>query len=422
MDKNEKNSQFSKNIKSLFNTKYFFNKHKLNRKLKSIISKEKSLNDRKIPDFDYGQMFHFFKVDMKKFDEDQLKRKNFFKSLYDENKRFHKEYTKNYSSNIKITTKDTKPNIKSKTFQKFYDKNRIQDNSTQENNLFNNDPLLVSTNDMKSFYMNKELDEDEEYKDEALAYINKLEMNINTKSILNKVKNALYNYKKERKEKKEKKLCLNKEKKRNVRKFPFIESENNENTYNKKSRNFQKLKRDLMSTKYYKKYSSEIKRYNDNMKECIEKLNKTNNNFFPRNKQISFENNKIENLNNYIRQSYISRNERNILSLFNNTDNDNVRHHYSSKLNKIFERIPIEKNIRKKEMNCSNQIESLYDALFEIRKKIQKNQKKSESELRYLYTYFTKNSDKKFKQSSLENQKLLKLDKELVYSVNSLND
>ena len=121
---------------------------------------------------------------------------------------------------------------------------------------------------MKSFYMNKELDEDEEYKDEALAYVNKLEMNINTKSILNKVKNALYNYKKERKEKKEKKekkLCLNKEKKRNVRKFPFIESENNENTYNKKSRNFQKLKRDLMSTKYYKKYSSEIKRYNDNV-------------------------------------------------------------------------------------------------------------------------------------------------------------
>ena len=42
--------------------------------------------------------------------------------------------------------------------------------------------------------------------------------------------------------------------------------------------------------------------------------------------------------------------------------------------------------------------------------------------LKYLYSYFTKDSDKKFQQSFLENQRLLKLDKELVYSVNSFND
>ena len=48
--------------------------------------------------------------------------------------------------------------------------------------------------------------------------------------------------------------------------------------------------------------------------------------------------------------------------------------------------------------------------------------KKNENELRYLYTVFGNSTGKIFKQSFMENKKLVKLDKELVLSVNSFDD
>ena len=414
-------SQFSKNIKTLFNeeSKYYYNKHKLNVKLKTLINKDKSLNDRKMVNFDYGQMFHYFKIDMKKFDDEQKKRKNFFKSLYDENTKFHKEYKKNYSTNSKVTTKKIRPNIRSKTFLKFYEKHQITDNSIQDNNLFNKDPLLVTNNDIKYFYLNKEIDDNDndnvdDFNDEALIYVNKLENNINRKSILNKVKNALSSYKKE---KKENKLNLNKE-----GDFPFIDNNND------KSKKNQNIKKDTISKKYYKKFSMDIKKYNNNMKEIIDKLNKTSNDYRYRNRQINFEINKTQANKNYKKKSHTNRNKTHIFKIFNNIDSDNLIPNYyyshSTKINKLLSDISTDRNKRKNNNgpNCSNQIESLYDALFDIRKNIKKYEKKNESELRFLYTYFSKNSGKKFKQSFLENQRLLKLDKELVYSVNSFND
>jgi hypothetical protein len=81
LNKNEvfKNSAFSKNIKDLFNTEFnqYYNKNRLSNKLKSIISKEKTLNARKIKDFNYSKMFHNFKNDMLKFEEEQNRQKNF---------------------------------------------------------------------------------------------------------------------------------------------------------------------------------------------------------------------------------------------------------------------------------------------------------------------------------------------------------
>jgi hypothetical protein len=410
MEENKKNifnkSHFSKNIKSLFikESQNYYNKHRLNLKLKSLIRKEKSLNDRKIIDFNYGKMFHFFKVNMKKFDDGQLKRKNFYKSLYEENTRFNKEYQKNFSSNTQITHKQTKPNIKSKTFQKFYDKHQITDTSKQVNNLFKRDPLLVSNNDIKLFYMSKETENGEdEFDDEALKYVNKLENNINQKSVLNKVRNALFNNKKR---KKEKKLSLNKEKD-----FPIIEDSKSMHEKNK----IKNLKNEFISKNYYKKYSMDMKRYNRNLKEMISKLNKTNNNDFNfKNKHLSFENNN---------KNYNNKRNGNTLNL-HDIDNENQKTNYYSCYSKnIGSTISDIKIDRKKEKNrSSNQIESLYNALFQIKKNISKYEKKNENEIKYLYTIFGHNSGKKIKQSFIENQKLIKLDKELVYSVNSFND
>ena len=415
MEENKKNifnkSHFSKNIKSLFikESQNYYNKHRLNLKLKSLIRKEKSLNDRKIIDFNYGKMFHFFKVNMKKFDDGQLKRKNFYKSLYEENTRFNKEYQKNFSSNTQITHKQTKPNIKSKTFQKFYDKHQITDTSKQVNNLFKRDPLLVSNNDIKLFYMSKETENGEdEFDDEALKYVNKLENNINQKSVLNKVRNALFNNKKR---KKEKKLSLNKEKD-----FPIIEDSKSMHEKNK----IKNLKNEFISKNYYKKYSMDMKRYNRNLKEMISKLNKTNNNDFNfKNKHLSFENNN---------KNYNNKRNGNTLNL-HDIDNENQKTNYYSSYScninkKLRTSFNDDKNKKMKDnRSSSNQIESLYNELFKIKKNISRHEKKNENEIKYLYTIFgNNNSGKKFKQSFIENQKLLKLDRELVYSINSFND
>jgi hypothetical protein len=346
---------------------------------------------------------------MKKFDDGQLNRKNFYKSLYEENTRFNKEYQKNFSSNTQITHKQTKPNIKSKTFQKFYDKHQITDTSKQVNNLFKRDPLLVSNNDIKLFYMSKETENGEdEFDDEALKYVNKLENNINQKSVLNKVRNALFNNKKR---KKEKKLSLNKEKD-----FPIIEDSKSMHEKNK----IKNLKNEFISKNYYKKYSMDMKRYNRNLKEMISKLNKTNNNDFNfKNKHLSFENNN---------KNYNNKRNGNTLNL-HDIDNENQKTNYYSSYScninkKLRTSFNDDKNKKMKDnRSSSNQIESLYNELFKIKKNISRHEKKNENEIKYLYTIFgNNNSGKKFKQSFIENQKLLKLDKELVYSVNSFND
>ena len=408
MNENKKNSfnksNFSRNIKSLFikESKNYYNKHRLNLKLKSLISKEKSLNDRKIVDFNYGEMFHFFKVGMKKFEDSQMKRKKFYKTLYEENTRFNKEYQKNYSSNNQINPSQTKTGIKSKTFQKFYDKHQITDTSKQLNNLFNRDPLLVSNNDIKLFYMSKDIKTGEEYKDEALDYVTKLESNINTKSVINKIKNSMIN-----------KLRLNKDKD-----FPFIEDKISPD---KKKTGIINLKNDVISRNYYKKYTLDIKKYNHEIKHMISKLNKTAKDKV--NKHISFKEQKFEK-----NQIYYSNKRNNSYNIFNDMDNENFETNYfSSYSNTINNRFfnfnsSSDRNKKKKESKSSNQIASLYNELFKIKKNIIKYEKKNENEIRYLYTIFANNPSKRFKQSFLENQKLRKLDKELVYSVNSFND
>ena len=415
MEENKKNvfnkTHFAKNIKSLFNkeSKNYYSKRRLNIELKSLISKEKSLNDRKIIDFNYGEMFHFFKVGMKKFDDEQKRRKNFYKTLYEENTRFNKEYQKNYSSNSQIKPKQTKTNIKSKTFQKFYDKHQITDKSKQINNLFNRDPLLVSNNDIKLFYMGKEPPEKEdEFKDEALDYVNKLESNLNQKSIVTKMRNAIYNHEK----KKKNKFSLNKEKE-----FPLIE-DNYFGGGEKKVKDLKKNSR--ISKNIYRKYSMDLKRYNHKVKKIISHLNETNNIEFGRNHKLSFEKNNTE--QNYHKK--YSHNRNNFKNIFNDIDNENQKTNYYSCYSKnIGSTISDIKIDRKKEKNrSSNQIESLYNALFQIKKNISKYEKKNENEIKYLYTIFGHNSGKKIKQSFIENQKLIKLDKELVYSVNSFND
>jgi len=367
-------SKFSKNIKDLFSTEYgqFYDKNRLSTKLKYLISKEKSLNNRKIKDFNYSKMFHFFKVDMRKFEDEQNKKKTFYKTLKEENLKFNQDYKKNYSSKIpsnNLNSPDS--NIKSKTFQKFYNKNRInlEQNSKKLNNFFNRDPLLYSKNDIDLFYLDKDIDEDYLYnnEDEALNYVTKLELNINEKSVLNKIKNILNR----KKSKKEKKLNLN------------DVPENSEDDF----------KNNISENKFNTQFSSKgntitnMKRYNQIVQKEIQKLNSVNNNNIS-NKNKSL--NKIYNLKQDVKPKYYD-----TLSEFSKKRSKNIE---------------------------SNQIENLYNEIIRIKKNLKQFEKKNAKELKYLYTAYSKNKGKKLKLSLNENQTLFNLDRKLVYTVNSFND
>ena len=117
----------------------------------------------------------------------------------------------------------------------------------------------------------------------------------------------------------------------------------------------------------------------------------------------------------------VKRNKNNYISM--DYDNKNTDYYSSSeKANKNLYNLNYDINKKKKDNKTSNQIESLYNELFKIKQNINKYEKRNENDLRYLYTVFGNNSGKKIKQSFVENKKLIKLDKELVFSVNSFND
>lgn len=358
-------SQFSKNIKTLFNeeSKYYYNKHKLNVKLKTLINKDKSLNDRKMVNFDYGQMFHYFKIDMKKFDDEQKKRKNFFKSLYDENTKFHKEYKKNYSTNSKVTTKKIRPNIRSKTFLKFYEKHQITDNSIQDNNLFNKDPLLESNNDINLYYMNKNVNTDNIYDDKSMIYINKLEGNINQNSILNKIKN--------------------------------ITSKNSKKANNNKDRLKLNIDNDDISS-------------NTDKNKTKSKKNKFKNNILNRNTIMGTKrpNQTLPGLTSNWTDfpGYKSKNSNKIFNLKSGINKTG----YNYKKTKIF--------------ISPNQIKNIYNEIIRIKKNVKTFEKNNEKELKFYYTIFANKEPKKLKMSSDENKKIFKMDRNLVYTVNSFND
>ena len=368
------NSKFSRNVRDLFSSEFtqYYNKNRLNTKLKSLISKEKTLNNRKIKDFDFGKMFHFFKVDMRKFEDEQNKQKNFYKTLYEENRKFNQEYTKSYSSKIPSNSiNNTDSNIKSKTFQKFYNKHKIklEQNFKKVNNLFNRDPLLDSNLGINIFYMNKKIDNDylEKGNDDALNYIARLEEDINENSVLNKIKHIL-----NRKKKQEKKLNLNSEEESEEEFYKTKYSKTMDNktlrTINRKN----KKKNTIMN----------IKKYNKTIQDKIESLN-----LYYDNKQKSSK--KIYNL-------------KQDLSKKNNIHN-----------------IIRQKTVKK---ISSNQIQNLYNEIIRIKNNLKKYQKKNENELNYLYSIFSKNDDKKFKISFDENNTLINMDKKLMNTVNSFND
>ena len=435
MEKTFYNSRFSKKVNTLFKENYY-SKQALNLKLKCIIDKDKALSERKIVDFDFIKIFHNFKKNMKQFDEGLLRRKNIYTTLTEENKKFSKEYQKNYSMNVENSVlKDTK-NIKSKTCQKFYYKIKVKDlirqkSNQEDNNIFKKDPLLVTKNGIRTFYMNKDIKNQEDYTDEALTYLDKLESNIHNNSILHKVKNKIESYKKSQKNR----LNLTKD---NF--FPIINELNdninindnkneeiNENKMKIKKKNIIKNKNKNKNQSQnksfkepdnnYKKFSMDIKNYNKNIKEMLSNMNKTTNYY-----------KKVKNYNKTFIKKYSNPPISKLKSFNNNSDNENNQLNYyssfSTKINRFALNLTSDANTKKKNLKVSNQIESIYNELDRIQKTIKKYEKRNELDIKYLYSLYSHEHDpeKLFKQSNIQDEKLLKLDQELVHSINSFND
>jgi hypothetical protein len=425
MERTFDNSRFSKNVNILFKGNYNNNKQALNLKLKNIIDKDKALSDRKIVDFDFIKILHNFKKNMKQFDEGQLKRKNLYTTLTEENKKFIKVYQKNYSINVENSVlKDTK-NIKSKTCQKFYYKLKVKDlirqkSNQEENNIFKKDPLLVSKNGIRTFYLNKDIKNQEDYTDEAITYLDKLERNIHNNSIINKVKNKIASYK------------MTPNKILNLTKdnfFPSInindnkKEETNENKMKIKKKNKIKDKNKNKSltkkSKNYQKFSMDIKNYNKNIKEMLSNMNKTTNCFRKVNNHAKIDvHYKNKNLNKTIVKKYSDSpsskmNSLNYFSSFSNQIN-----------NKPGLNLTAEINTQRKNLKVSNQIESIYNQLDKIQKTIRNYEKRNELDIKYLYSLYSHEHDpeKIFKQSNIQDEKLIKLNQELVHSVNSFNN
>ena len=360
-----------------------------------------------------------------------LKRKNLYTALTEENRKFSKEYQKSYSINVENSAlKDTK-NIKSKTCQKFYYKLKVKDlikqkSNQEENNFFKKDPLLVSKNGIRTFYMNKDIKNQEDYTDETLTYLDKLERNIHNKSILNKVKNKLASYRMEQK----KRLSLTKD---NF--FPNINiseskyEEIRENRMNIKKKNKSKTKSLKEQNKHYHKFSMDIKKYNKNIKDMISNMNKTTNYFRKINKQhTSDDHHKGKKFSNTLLKKHYNPPSLKMNSFINSTDNEKKTVDYfssfSSKIKRPLLNLTTDVYTRRKNIKVSSQIEGIYNDLNNIQKTIRKYEKRNELDLKYLYSLYSHNHDpeKLFKQSNLQDEKILKLDQILVHSVNSFND
>jgi hypothetical protein len=181
-------------------------------------------------------------------------------------------------------------------------------------------------------------------------------------------------------------------------------------------------------SKNYQKFSMDIKNYNKNIKEMLSNMSKTTNYFRKLNNHGNIDvHYKNKNVNKNIVKKYSNPPFSNMNSFINNSDNENKKlsrfSSFSNNINNPGLNLTAEINTKRKNSKVSNQIESIYNQLDKIQKTIRKYEKRNELDIKYLYSLYSHDHDpeKLFKQSNIQDEKLLKLDQELVHSVNSFN-
>lgn len=430
---------------------------------KNIILTNKQLNQRSM-NFNFNKEYKRMHKTMNRFNSEQNSKKNLVSKLSKENQFFTKSYSNIIAS---LVIKLDKKNINYKTITNFNQKYEPLENSKKkDNNLFFEDPLLLTkSKDLDNYYDNeKNINKEDEY----LNYSRKILFGIDINSPLNRVLQII--------EKRNAMTPMVSPQEEN------LESEGNaseRNNFNKKNtnENNQPLSdrnknyfRNKTSKLFYNKFTDvnkmnekeeikKLKKYNRSIKKLIYQdqpdrtytdknikkfsLYLNNNNINSENKNDNILKTYTNKSKNYLgikfNSNFSSKNVMNTI-MVNNLENIKPKKKKLIKINqekndnyiKEFENMyPIQGKMQKtlkkkllkmKKLKGSIQIQSIYKDLAKTKESLNEYAKEKEPKFKYLYSIFSKKKFNPFQKEEKENYRIKRLDHELFWTVNEFHN
>ena len=430
---------------------------------KNIILTNKQLNQRSM-NFNFNKEYKRMHKTMNRFNSEQNSKKNLVSKLSKENQFFTKSYSNIIAS---LVIKLDKKNINYKTITNFNQKYEPLENSKKkDNNLFFEDPLLLTkSKDLDNYYDNeKNINKEDEY----LNYSRKILFGIDINSPLNRVLQII--------EKRNAMTPMVSPQEEN------LESEGNvseRNNFNKKNTNENNKPLSDRNKNYFRNKTSKLfyNKFTDvnkmNEKEEIKKLKKYNRSIkkliyqdqpdrtytdknikkfslYLNNNNINSENKNDNILKTYTNKSknylgikfnsnFSSKNVMNTI-MVNNLENIKPKKKKLIKINeekndnyiKEFENMyPIQGKMQKtlkkkllkmKKLKGSIQIQSIYKDLAKTKESLNEYAKEKEPKFKYLYSIFSKKKFNPFQKEEKENYRIKRLDHELFWTVNEFHN
>ena len=429
---------------------------------KNIILTNKQLNQRSM-NFNFNKEYKRMHKTMNRFNSEQNSKKNLVSKLSKENQIFTKSYSNIIAS---LVIKLDKKNINYQTISNFNQKYEPLENSKKkDNNLFFEDPLLLTkSKDLDNYYDNeKQINNEDEY----LDYSRKLLFGINSNSPLNKVLQII--------EKRNSMTPMVQPHEENIKCEGNLSERNN---FNKNSINTENQPLSDRNRNYFRNTNTKLfyNKFTDinkmNEKEEIKKLKKYNRSI----KKLIYEaqpdrtytdknikkyglyiNNNInsENKNDEILKTYTNKSKnylgikfnsnfssKNVMNniMLNNLENIKPKKKKLIKINqekndnyiKEFENMyPIQGKMQKtlkkkllkmKKLKGSIQIHSIYKDLTKTKETLNEYEKEKEQKFKYLYSIFSKKKFSPFQKEEKENYKIKRLGHELFWTVNEFHN
>ena len=465
--KEKKESNYK--LKSAVNKLLFRKKDKeeLSRKdlmhqIKNIILTNKQLNHRCM-NFNFDKEYKSMHRTMTKFNNEQNSKKDLISKLSKENQFFTESYSNIIAS---LAVKLDKKNINYHTISNFKQKYEPSLASSKNNNLFYEDPLLLTkSKDLDFFYLNdNNLDSN---KDQSLNYSKKLLYELNNNSPLNRVLKII--------EKRTSKI-YNEDILKNINNINNLPERNNKiNLINQIINENQPLS-DRPSNYFrndhlfYDKYTytndindineknekNEIKllkKYNRRIKKLLHRnkhertYSEKNLNIFTFSPMFNDKNTNDNNNKNKYNSTDTNKNKNTKLNLM--FSSKNLRNNIPKKLenikplkkksiilneeimNEINKKILLQEKTRKsfkkklgrmKKLKGSIQIQSIYQDVVKTKEAINQYEKEKNQKFKYLYTIFNKKKNPPFQKEEKENNKINKLDRDLFWTVNQFHN
>ena len=430
---------------------------------KNIILTNKQLNQRSM-NFNFNKEYKRMHKTMNRFNSEQNSKKNLVSKLSKENQFFTKSYSNIIAS---LVIKLDKKNINYKTITNFNQKYEPLENSKKkDNNLFFEDPLLLTkSKDLDNYYDNeKNINKEDEY----LNYSRKILFGMDINSPLNRVLQII--------EKRNAMIPMTSPQEENLESEENVSERNNfkknitnENNQPLSDRN-KNYFRNKTSKLFYNKFTDvnkmnekeeikKLKKYNRSIKKLIyqEQPDRTYTDKDIKKFSLYLNNNNInsENKNDNILKTYTNKSKnylgikfnsnfssKNVMNtiMVNNLENIKPKKKKLIKINeekndnyiKEFENMyPIQGKMQKtlkkkllkmKKLKGSIQIQSIYKDLAKTKETLNEYAKQKEPKFKYLYSIFSKKKFNPFQKEEKENYRIKRLDHELFWTVNEFHN